>query len=265
MIRITLRQVAATTVLTASAWLAPSLAGEATPEAPAKPYVIPAKAPEAIKKAIQSPDRPAADVARDSLRRPADVLWLANVKPGSKVIEFSPYGWYYSRLLAEVVGPKGMVNMYDMPFVEEVFGKQGRDFAAAHPNVKYEVVDFNKVEFPRNVDVVFDVLNFHEMLLRGVDTTPFYAKVFKAMKPGAIYLLVDHKATHGTGTDQTGKLHRVDILTVKQNMNAYGFELVEESRILENGQDDHSWPVGTAGKRDTTDQMVLKFRKPVVY
>jgi predicted methyltransferase len=269
MIRFNMRQLAATVILAASASLAPSIAGEAAaPAVPyaSKPYTIPAKGvSDAVRKAVQSPDRPANHVERDGWRRPAEILTLANVKPGSRVVELSPYGLYYSTLLSSVVGEKGTVHMYEFPHVAEVYGETNKAWAAKHPNVKYEVVDYGKIEFPRNVDVVFSSLAFHDMLLLNVDMDVFHDKLFKAMKPGAFYLVIDHSAQIGTGTNDTGKLHRIDPQVVRAQVGAYGFQLVEDSRLLENVQDDHKWPVFEEGKRDQTDQLVYKFRKPVVY
>jgi predicted methyltransferase len=218
---------------------------------------------EAVRKAVQAPERPAEDTRRDGWRRPAEILALANVKPGSRVLELSPFDMYYSRMLSSVVGAKGTVHMYEFPQVAEQSGEIGKAFAAAHPNTKYEVKDFDEIEFPRNVDVVFSSLAYHLMLLTDVDMEAFHTKLFKAMKPGAIYLVIDHAATHGTGTDDTGRLRRIDPGVVRGFIQSQGFELVEDSRLLENHSDDHKWPV--YDKLDQTDQMIYKWRKPVVY
>ena len=39
------------------------------------------------------------------LRRPAEVLALAGVEEGDNIIEFASFGLYYTKLLAEAVGP----------------------------------------------------------------------------------------------------------------------------------------------------------------
>lgn len=265
MIRFTLRQLAATTVLVASTAIVPTMAGEApaaTADAP-RAYVIPKKIPEAIRKAVENPARPKADVARDADRRPAEIMYLAGLRPGSKVLEFGSIGNYYTRMLSDVVGAKGQVNMIDLANTEEQFGKAGREFAASHPNTTYTVGDYYKIEFPRNVDVAFMVLYFHELLLTGTDLSVFHSKLYKSMRPGAIYFIVDHNAKLQTGTDFTAQLHRIDPATIRANVQAAGFELIEDSRILENLSDDHTWPVYTAGKRDKTDQTVYVFRKPI--
>jgi predicted methyltransferase len=266
MIRFTRRQLAATMVLAAAAGMTLSLAGEApAPEAP-RAYVIPKKGvSDAIRKAVESPNRPKADVARDADRKPAEVMALAGIKPGQKVLEFGSMGQYYTTMLSEVVGPKGMIYMYDPLDTEQYYGKASRDFVAKHPNTQYEAVDFNKIQLPRNIDVVFTVLYYHEILMRGIDMTPFHDKIFKALKPGGTYLIVDHAAEIGVDMKDSLKFHRLDPSVIRSTVQADGFELVIDSRMLENLDDDHKWIVGTPGKRDKTDQTVYMFRKPLIY
>jgi predicted methyltransferase len=276
--RFTSRLLAATMVLSVGAATTAVIAADdqlisvGVPTSPPKEYVIPKKGvSDAIRKAVENPARRPEDRARDGYRKPAELMALAGVKPGSKVIEFGTfgeldkYGQYYTTMLAEVVGPKGMVYMYDSLDVDEQFGRNSKAFAAAHPNVKYEAVDYNKITIPKGIDVVWSVLNYHEMLLRGVDMTPFHDKLFKAMKVGAVYLIVDHAGVIGADLKDTLPLHRVDPSVIRSGVQAAGFELVLESRMLERTDDDHKWKVYTEGKADQTDQTVYMFRKPIVY
>ena len=71
-----------------------------------------------------------------------------------------------------------------------------------------------------------------------------------------------NQAAAGSGTRDTEKLHRIDPEVIKKEIVAAGFELVEESKLLANPADDHTWGPFTQGKRGTTDQSVFKFRKP---
>lgn len=263
MIRFTPRQVAATMILAASAALTSSFAQE-TPAA--APYAIPPKTPDVIKKAIQSPARQAQMTARDVNRRPADVLALAGVKRNANVIEFASYDLYYTQMLSEIVGEKGKVYKYDPLYAAEEFSPIGKAFVAEHPNVIYENVDYGKLEPPRGIDIVLSVGSYHDLLLTGADTTVFNSKLFKAMKPGAIYLVVEHSAKIGTESTQVGPLHRMDPAYLRQDLQSAGFQLMEESRIFYRPEtDDRTWNSHTPGKEDLTDQTVFKFRKPIVY
>jgi len=266
MLRISRRQMAVTLILAASASLTLTVAGEAPAEAPPKPYVIPKKGvPDHIRAAVESPDRPKEMVDRDGYRRPAEILALTGLRKNARVVELGPYDLYYSTLLANAIGPKGELHMYEVPDIDEQTNKFNTEFVSKHPNAKYTGKDWNTIEFPRNVDVVLSYLYFHEMLLRGTDVEAFHTKLFKAMKPGAIYLVIDHAAEHGTETDHVGPLRRIDPGMIRPYVTSSGFELMEDSRLLENHADKHDWPVDTSAKRDQTDQVVYKFRKPIVY
>jgi predicted methyltransferase len=264
MIRSALRPVAATMILGLAAAFAPAFAGQAPPAAPPKPYNIPAGMPDYIVKAVQSPDRTPAMTARDADRKPAELLALSGVKPGDKVVEFAGFGQYFTTMLSSIVGEKGSVHMIDLPYTEARAGAASRDFVAKHPNTRYEVVDYNAVTLPENVDVVFNVLYYHDLHIQDspIDVAALNAKVFKALKPGGIFFIVDHNAKPGSGMADAKTLHRIDPEVIRREVKAAGFELVEDSKLLANPEDDHSWGPFTPGRRGTTDQAVLKFRKP---
>ncbi len=256
------RQIAASMMLAASAALVPAQAGEAPAPAPAKPYAVPAGIPEYIRAAVQSPERTPAMTARDADRKPAELLALSGVKPGDKVIEFAGFGQYFTTMLSHIVGEQGSVHVIDLPYTEARSGEATRAFVQKHPNTRYEVVDYNAVTLPSGVDVVFNVLYYHDLPLQEIDTAKLNAKIFAALKPGGIFFVVDHNAAPGSGTRDTERLHRIDPEVIRKEVQAAGFELVEDSKLLANPEDDHSWMVFAQGRRGTTDQAVLKFRKP---
>lgn len=240
-----------------------TLAAEpAAPPAPPKPYSIPAGIPDYVRAAVTSADRTPAMTARDADRKPAELLALSGVKPGDRVVEFAAFGQYFTTMLSSIVGSKGLVYMYDLPYTEARAGGPSREFVAKHPNARYEVVDYNAIALPQNVDVVFNVLYYHDLTLNNIDVAVLNKKVFDALKPGGVFFVIDHNARPGSGREDTQKLHRIDPEVVKREILATGFELVEESRLLANPADDHSWMVFAPGKRGTTDQAVFKFRKP---
>jgi predicted methyltransferase len=266
MISRTLRSSAAALALAGMLLSTSVIAGEAAAPAaaPPAPYVMPANIPDYIRAAVQSKDRPAAAVARDALRKPAEVLALSGVKPGDRVIEFASFGNYFTPLLSDIVGPKGMVYMYDLPYLEARTAPASKAFVATHPNARFEVGDFNAVELPQNIDAVFIVLYYHDLPINKLDTAKFNARVFNALKPGGTYFIVDHNAAPGSGMRDTEKLHRIDPAVIKQEVKAAGFELIEDSKLLSNPGDDYTKGVSFApGSRGTTDQSVLKFRKPL--
>lgn len=238
-----------------------AMAADAAAAAPAE-YAIPAGTPSYIRSAVESPSRPADQKARDANRKPAELLTLSGIKPGDRVVEFASFGQYFTSFLSDIVGPKGKVYMYDLPYTDKRAGAASRAFVAAHPNCTYELVDYNKLELPKHVDIVFNVLYYHDLSINNIDVASLNARVFKALKPGGIFFVVDHNAEPGSGRRDTNKLHRIDPALIRQEVTAAGFELVEESHLLAHPEDDHTKMVFSPGLRGMTDQTIFKFRKP---
>lgn len=231
-------------------------------DAPVTPYVVPASAPAYVKRAVESAQRSEDHKAIDGNRKPAEVLTLSGVKPGDTVVEFASFGQYFTKLLSDIVGPQGKVYMYDLPYTEQRAGAASRAFVAAHPNATYELVDYNEIKLPQNVDVVFNVLYYHDLPLNNIDTAALNKRIFDALKPGGVFLIIDHNAQPGSGMRDTKALHRIDPAVIRREVTAAGFELVEESKLLANPEDDHTKMVFAPGTRRLTDQSVFKFRKP---
>jgi predicted methyltransferase len=230
--------------------------------AAAPPYVVPAGTAPHIVRAIESPERTAEQRARDYYRKPAEILALSGIAEGDRVIEIAAFGQYFTTMLVAAVGPRGHVDMYDLPYTERLAGPASREFDAKHANAVYHQESYNDVTFPQNVDSVWNVLYYHDLRPQGVDTAAFNRKIFDALKPGGIYLVIDHKAEEGSGWRDAATIHRMGVDTIKQEVLAAGFELAEESDLLANPADDRTKMVFAPGTRGTTDQALFVFRKP---
>lgn len=226
------------------------------------PYTLPDGTPDFIRQAIVSPERTDAEKARDSSRRPAEVLMMSGIKPGDHVIEIAGVGQYYTKILSAVVGPKGKVDVFDLPYTERFAGDPSRAFAAAHPNTTYHQEDYNDSTFPQDVDVVFNILYYHDLILQKIDTAKMNAKLLASLKPGSAYVIVDHKAEDGSGTRDIQALHRMDVQIINDQLLAAGFDLAEKSDILSHPEDDRTKMVFTPGLRGITDRALFIFRKP---
>lgn len=256
------RFVAAILSVTALVAASGAALGAEDPPAAAPSHAVPAGTPAYIREAVESPGRSTEHKDRDANRKPAEVLTLSGVKPGDRVIEFASFGQYFTTLISDVVGPKGAVYMYDLPYTEQRAGAASRAFVAAHPNSKYELVDYNTLKLPANVDIVFNVLYYHDLPLNEIDTASLNKRIFESLKPGGVFFVIDHNAAPGSGTRDTKKLHRIDPAIIRQEVTAAGFELVEESKLLAHPGDDHTQMVFAPGLRGLTDQSIFKFRKP---
>jgi predicted methyltransferase len=228
--------------------------------------------PAAISTALSDSGRPAADTSRDTNRHPGELLAFAGLKPGMTVVDLLPGGGYYTRIFAKAVGPKGHVYAYVSNAGDARMKTQGKDpdnqmadFKAAYPNLGVIHGPLSGFVTPEPVDMVWTSDNYHDMHngpTAVADTAAMNKGIFASLKHGGIYMVVDHRAAKGAGLDATGKLHRMDEDIARQEIEAAGFKLVAESKILTNPSDDNTKRVFEAGEHDHTDQMVLKFRKP---
>jgi len=227
--------------------------------------------PAYIEKAVSDPGRPASDTSRDAGRHPAELVAFAGVKPGMKVVDLLPGGGYFTRIFAKAVGPKGQVYAYEGTQYDARLKSQGKDpdnqladLKAAYPNVGVIHGPLDDFVTPEKVDIVWTADNYHDLhnAAFGTDVAKLNKQVFAALKPGGYFVVVDHRAAKGAGLAVTGTLHRMDEDIAKKEIEAAGFKLVAESKILTRPSDDHSKKVFAPGEHDHTDQFVLKFRKP---
>lgn len=210
---------------------------------------------------LADPARPEADRARDADRKPAELVAFAKLKPGAQVAELAPGGGYFTRVLSAFVGPKG-----------HVFAIAARPSAALteiagnHANVSIVAGGPGEIPVPNPVDMVWTTLNYHDFKNNKQGDSDaaalFNRTAFAALKPGSIYLIVDHQAAPGAGASVTSTLHRIEETVVKREVEAAGFRLDGESDLLHHAADDHSLKVVETGIRGKTDQFTLRFRKP---
>lgn len=222
----------------------------------------PPKVPAYIQKAIDSPARVQKQKDRDPARKPGETLAFAGLKPGQKVVELASFGQYYTDIMAPVVGPKGHIWMYDLPYTDKNFGNASREFVAKHPNTEFAEAKFDEMEWPRNLDLITIVLYYHDLQYNGVNTAVLNKKMFDALKPGGRLLIVDHKADAGSGWRDSKTIHRMGVETIVQELTAAGFKLKIDSDLLANPQDDHHKMVFAPGERGHTDQALFVFEKP---
>jgi predicted methyltransferase len=227
--------------------------------------------PGNITSAVADGNRPDADKQRDANRKPAETLAFVGVKPGSQVAEFFPAGGYFTRIFSKAVGSAGHVYALvperpaDAPADMADFAAKVKAIAAdpAYANVTVTVQPVAKLAAPVPVDLVWTSLNYHDLHnIAGVDVRAFNKQMFDSLKPGGIYLVLDHAAAAGSGARDTKTLHRIDPETVKEEVLAAGFKLAESSDLLRQAGDDHTLKVFDPAIRGKTDQFILKFRKP---
>ncbi len=222
-----------------------------------------------VEAALADSHRPAAEKARDAERKPADMVAFAGIKPGDVVVDLMPGKGYFTRIFADVVGPKGHVYAYQASEFDGYYKKKGITIPTGavpdYPNATYIHAPVVQVTVPQPADVIWTSQNYHDLHNKSagpVDIAAFNKAVYAALKPGGVFVVLDHAAAPGAGLSVTETLHRIDPATVKQEVTAAGFEFVGESTVLRNPADDHTKPVFDQSIRGHTDQFVYKFRKP---
>jgi predicted methyltransferase len=225
--------------------------------------------PEYITKAVDDSARPEADKMVDAERKPAETLAFSHVKPGDSVAELFPGRGYFTRLLSAVVGPSGHVYAIVPPArpgmkmnMGAVVGQIAADPHYSNVTV-LETLGADSFGVPSPVDLVWTTDNYHDFHNGpSADIAAFNKRVFDALKPGGIFLVVDHAGAAGTGTSQTSTLHRIDPAAARKEIEAAGFKLAAHSNALRNPQDPHTAKIFDASVRGHTDKFMYRFVKP---
>jgi predicted methyltransferase len=222
-----------------------------------------------IAQAVADPRRPASDLALDATRHGADVLKLAGIKPGWKVADLMQGQGYYTRLFVAKVGDKGKVYAWSPEeFIaskparyEEPLSVLARDYPGHLIPMRSQ---FDDLVFPEPLDLVFTSQNYHDLhehKFKDSLAAEMNAKVYRSLKPGGVYLVVDHVANPDT-VDAPNTVHRIDPAVLRREIEAAGFIFDGESDALRNPQDDHKLVVVAPAIRGHTDQIIYRFRKP---
>lgn len=248
---------------------------------------------------IGAADRTAADRTNDLRRKPAEMLAFIGVRPGWTALDLSAAGGYTTELLARSIGPEGRVFGQSRPPAPAVQpstavpeGNSRPDLAAspaappaprrtspesladraarmqaagvAFAPITPVVRRFEDPVPPELAEGRFDLVtlmfNYHDLGHLGVDRAPMNAAVFRALRPGGIYVIADHAGRPGTGISEAGTLHRIEEAFLRREVEAAGFRLAEEGLFLRNPNDPRDR--NTPDPPQPKDQFVLKFIKP---
>jgi predicted methyltransferase len=188
---------------------------------------------------------------------------FAGIKEGDQVIDLLPGSGYFTRIFSKVVGPKGHVYAW-LPVTSNPKSVETINPVVSNPayaNVSLLQTPLDAIAAPTPIDVVWTSRNYHDVHNRG-GIAEFNAAVFKALKPGGVFIVLDHTAPAGSGDSTSKTLHRIDPELVKKEVTAAGFVYEGSSNALVNPNDAHTMPVFDPSLRGMTDQFVFKFRKP---
>jgi predicted methyltransferase len=122
----------------------------------------------------------------------------------------------------------------------------------------------DKLQVPESVDVVWTSLNYHDLAIpgRNTDRAAMNKAIFNALKPGGVYVVIDHAAPAGSGNSLSGTLHRVEGAWVRAEVEAAGFKFEAESNMLRNPADTYTQRLDGDTIPTQSDKFVYRFRKP---
>lgn len=224
---------------------------------------------QAVLEAIAHPDRPAADVARDEQRKPLETLEFVHIAPGMTILELEAGGGYFTELFARTVGPEGRVYMQN-PQAFDVFVADALEERLAGdrlPKVIQLRTNFDELTLEdESVDIVTWFQGPHELWVEpdgeklGAPEASF-AEIARVLRPGGVFVAIDHRAEEGTGTEMGSQLHRISEGIVTDYAEAAGLLLGQQGDFLANPEDPLTINVLDASIQGQTDQFALYFIK----
>jgi predicted methyltransferase len=221
----------------------------------------------------QTPAGPPPDALTSPSFKGPEVLAFMGVKSGDKVADI--FAGSFTPAFSKAVGPTGRV--YAVVPAELIKGEgangqralDGNKARAAAPGGENITVVSPSLAAlalaPNSLDEVFIRQNYHDLydpFLGPADVPGFNKQVYAALKPGGVFVILDHSAPVGSGIADTNTTHRIDEDRVKADLKAAGFVLDGESKIFANPDDPRTKLVFDPSIRGKTDQFLLKFRKP---
>jgi len=241
-------------------------------------FAQPTNTAAGLKAAVDGPQRDVANRARDRFRHPLETLAFFDIHDNMTVVEISPGGGWYSEILAPLLRDRGRLILaggMSKALRARVEEKSGIFDKISH-------IDFlpprgDPAQTPKNADRVLTFRNVHNWMAAGTAEATF-AAMFRALKPGGILGVVEHRANPAAPKDlaaKNGYVHEEQVIAYAQ---AAGFRLAGRSEINANPADIKDYPQGVwtlpptlaLGSTDRdkyltigeSDRMTLKFVKP---
>ena len=216
--------------------------------------------------------RSEANLKLDEGRKPAELLSFLGLDRGARVIDMFGANRYWAEIIAPAIGPEGQLIVWQpTQFMNDKRKAEFGDFAGKAGNAALITTPFEAPMIGSNAyDFMIMNLDYHDVYwenterkIARMDPPAWLARLYAAMRPGAVVGIVDHAANPGGDTREVvEKLHRIDPAVVRADFERAGFVLEAESQMLRNPADDRSLNVFDDKIRGKTDRFVFKFRKP---
>lgn len=222
-----------------------------------------------VEAALATEARPQMDRDRDRNRRPLDTLHFFGMKDDMRVLELIPGGGWYTRVLASVLAENGKLyvalgtgriseGVLTEPGFEQVELLETTDnLHRPEGSRTYVMEDF---EFGvSGLDMAVTFRNLHNF--DADSRARMNSQVFKALKRGGLYGIIDHTARHMQRPNHENR-RRLDPVLVIKEMLDQGFEFVDFTDLHYRADDELVYEVGRRSVSGNTDRFTLLFRKP---
>ena len=246
-----------------------------------------AAAPDsALTAAVADPGRTATFVARDKARHPVEELTFFGLKPGMTVVELWPGGGYWTEILGPYLAKSGTYYValepaQDNESTQSVAHWRARVAAEKDRLGTLHETVLGAAQFdiapPGSADLVLTFRNLHNWMDGGYADEAL-AGIFKALKPGGILGIEDHRGRNDKPQDPKAANGYVREDYAIALAKKAGFVLAGKSEIDANPKDTKDWvdgvwtlpPTLSQGEKDRAkylavgeaDNFVLKFKKP---
>lgn len=245
--------------------------------------------PDELARLLLSPSRPAAERERDRYRHPLQTLRFFGVRPTDTVVEVWPAPGYYAEILAPYLKDHGRYVAAGFPndasaadWQKQAMHRFTERFADTGRYGKIEITELGPPDHwhacaPGSADVVLTFRNVHNWIAGGY-AQPMFDAFYRALKPGGVLGVVEHRGWPGETLEEIKKTGYVPVSDVKRLAEKAGFRFVAASEINANPRDDHHHPAGVWTLPPTlrlgdegrakylaigeSDRMTLKFVKP---
>lgn len=218
-----------------------------------------------LTQALNNPDRPEADKARDASRQPVQVLDFLGLQVGMTALDVMASTGWYTEVLSHAVGPQGTVLMQNSPqslgMRNTEAGVQARLANNRLPNVRRVDRGMDDLGIAAgSVDFALTALNFHDLYNGNpAAAQAMLAAVRATLKSGGILGIIDHRGN--TGADNAA-LHRITLDEVAQAVTEAGFVIAGVSDILHAADDPRTSGPFDASLGRNTDRLVIRAMKP---
>jgi predicted methyltransferase len=224
---------------------------------------------EKVAAALAAESRPDTDRERDWNRLPLETLKFFGLKDDMRVLEIAPGGGWYTRILAPILADNGKLylaiaanrvaeKILVEPGFERVEQLKTNDKLRRPDGSRfYSVDDFDFGMTGFDMVVTFRNLHNFDPTSRKI----INEAVFKSLKSGGLYGVVDHTRRHMEPLDDENR-RRIDPVLVIQEMLAQGFEFIDYTDIHFRADDELEYEVGRRSVSGNTDRFTMLFRKP---